>query len=75
MATDSLKIKAFARMIREVAGYDEFMEEVNKTEVKSFKPKRRDNEILSPDIQKDNWVFDSGGLAEKARILKLLTGE
>ena len=62
-------------MIREVAGYEEFMNEVMKNDIKPFKPKRGPNAILSPDIQKDNWVYDSGGFAEKARILKLLTGE
>ena len=76
MATVNPKVAIFARMIREIDGYQAFLEEVSKKDLPTYKPIRRsDSEGLTPDAQKNNWVFDSGVLKENARILKLLTGE
>ena len=70
------KTAVFIRMIREIDGYNDFLEEIFNKDLPSYKPVRRsDSDRLSPETQKDNWVFDSGVLTENARILKLLTGE
>jgi len=70
------KITIFVRMIREMDGFDEFIEEVQNKGLPSYKPVRRsDSDRLSPNTQKDNWVFDSGVRTENARLLKILTGE
>jgi len=70
------EVTVFIRQIREINGFNEFLEEIGIKALPSYKPVRRsDSDKLSPDTQQNNWVFDSGVLTENTRVLKLLKGE
>ena len=66
-------------LLRELRGNEYFFEILEALRIEKaplYKPVRtNDSTKLNPDIQKDNWMFDSGAYSENMRIYKELSGD
>ena len=72
----SVEAKALLLELRGRPEFHEILDSIKIEKAPLYKPVRtNDSNVLNPNIQKDNWMFDSGAYRENMRVIKLLSGD